>query len=37
MTVEKAKGGGGKKKKGNEPAKEIDSCVIFVAKEYPEF
>lgn len=29
---------GGKKKKGPaEPAKEIDSCTIFVAKEYPEF
>lgn len=40
MAAEKAKGGkGGKKGKGKEaePAKEIDSCVIFVAKEYPEF
>jgi hypothetical protein len=30
---------GGKKKKGGkeEEKKEIDSCAIFIAKEYPEF
>lgn len=38
MTLEKAKMGG-KKKKGAaaEEKKEIDSCAIFIAREYPEF
>jgi len=37
--LEKAKLGGGKKKKGAqaEPAKVIEKCTVFVAKEYPEF
>lgn len=38
--LEKAKTGGKKKpKKGAEaePAKVIESCTLFVAKEYPEF
>jgi hypothetical protein len=38
MTLEKAKSGGKKKKGGKEEEKkEIDSCAIFIAKEYPEF
>ena len=38
VTLEKAKLGG-KKKKGAAPEekKEIDSCTIFIAREYPEF
>ena len=38
MTLEKAKAGG-KKKKGAAPEekKEIDTCAIFTAKEYPAF
>ena len=39
MTLEKAKSGGGKKKKGAAPEekKEIDSCAVFIANEYPAF
>ena len=41
VTLEKAKSGGkgGKKNKGAaaEEKKEIDSCAVFIAKEYPEF
>ena len=35
----KAQSGGKKKKKGNAPeeAKVLENCVVFVAKEYPEF
>ena len=37
--LEKAKLGGGKKKKGKqeEPAKVLEKCTVFIAKEYPEF
>lgn len=37
--LEKAKLGGGKKKKGkqDEPAKVLEKCTVFIAKEYPEF
>jgi len=40
VTLEKAKlGGKGGKKKGAAPEekKEINSCAIFIAREYPEF
>jgi len=38
QTLEKAKLGG-KKKKGAAPEekKELNTCTIFIAKEYPEF
>jgi len=35
--MEEAKSGGKKKGKVAEAPKELDSCTIFVAKEYPEF
>jgi len=36
--LEKAKLGGKKKKgKQEEPAKVLEKCTVFIAKEYPEF
>jgi len=37
VSLEKAKGGGKKKGKGQQTDKVIENCIIFVATEYPEW